>query len=345
MDCSSPARRQLFLFALAFLAAAGAGDAWGGGPMFFFSKSGKATHPGAVEVEKVAAAPALDDSTGDVPAFSRPSSGGSNSRGYGLYSRPEETYPESYFRRGVHHNTEKLTTTDAAAAIAEQQEEEEAVLAGEAAGSTPSLPEDGSGRGRPMSYAHMRSAEGGGAMPSFPEDGSGRGRPMSYSYAHMRSGEAAGAMPSFPEDGSGRGRPMSYTGMRGSGQQPQQRPYNYGMSDTRVYQSGRYYYDVDTGKYGHGHESNPVRTTTRPEEFGSGQGERSGGRSYSNAAGQEYANAANDDKEKFDSGGYNSGERARRRYVNAAAAGYDAKGNDDQYGGNGLENPNEQYTP
>ncbi|KAL5223263.1 hypothetical protein ABZP36_027976 [Zizania latifolia] len=341
MDSSSPAR-HLFLFTLAFLAVAGAADAWGGGPMFFFSKRSKGTRPEAVELDKVAAAPASDDSTGDVPAFSRPSSGSSNSRGYGLYSRPEESYPESYFRRGVHHNTEKLTTTNAAAATAEQQEEEEAALAGEAAGSTPSFPEDGSGRGRPMSYAHMRSGETGGAMPSFPEDGSGRGRPMSY--AHMRSGEAAGAMPSFPEDSSGRGRPMSYTGMRGGGQQPRQRPYNYGMSDTRLYQSGRYYYDVDTGKYGYGHESNPVQTT-RPEEFGSGQGERSGGRSYGNAAGQEYANGANDDQEKFGSGGYNYGERARRRYVNAAAAGYDAKGNDDQYGGNGLENPNEQYTP
>ncbi|KAL5229003.1 hypothetical protein ABZP36_017268 [Zizania latifolia] len=308
---SSPARR-LFLFALALLAAAaGATDAWDGGPMFFFSKGSKATRPEAVELDKVAAAPAADDSTNSVPVFSRPSSGGSNSRGYGLYGRPEESYPESYFRRGVHHNAERLTTTNAAAVTAEQQEEEEAAPAGEAAT---------------------------GATSSFPQDGSGMGRPMSY--ARMRAGEAAGAMPSFPEDGSGRGRPTLYTGMRGG---KPQRQYYYGMSDTRLYQNGRYYYDVDTGEYGYGHESNPVRTT-RPEVFGSGHGaERIGGRRYGNAAGQEYTNG-NDDQEEFGSGGYNAGERAGKRYGNAAA-GYDTKGNDQFAGNNGLENQNELYTP
>lgn len=102
-----------------------------------------------------------------------------------------------------------------------------------------------------------------GAEPSYADSGSGWGRPMSYA-----------------DNGSGRGRPLSYAGTRGRQQQ------RYGMSDPRLYQNGRYYYDVDTGKYGYGYESNPV-----PEESGSGYdraGERRG--RYGNAAGYEYAN-------------------------------------------------------
>ncbi|KAG8055401.1 hypothetical protein GUJ93_ZPchr0001g31788 [Zizania palustris] len=104
---------------------------------------------------------------------------------------------------------------------------------------------------------------------------------------------------------------------------------------TRLYQNGRYYYDVDTGEYGYGHDSNPARTT-RPEVFG--------GRRYGNAAGQEYTNA-NDDQEEFGSGGYNAGERAGTERYGNAAAGYHVKVNDQFAGNNGLENQNELYTP
>uniref|UniRef100_A0A0A9DDY7 Uncharacterized protein n=1 Tax=Arundo donax TaxID=35708 RepID=A0A0A9DDY7_ARUDO len=58
------------------------------------------------------------------------------------------------------------------------------------------------------------------------------------------------------------------------------------MSDTRLYQNGRYYYDVGSGRYGYGRESNPVRT--RPEEFVAGDRRRRYGGSA--AAGYEYAN-------------------------------------------------------
>ncbi|KAF0901964.1 hypothetical protein E2562_011794 [Oryza meyeriana var. granulata] len=89
---------------------------------------------------------------------SRPSSGGSNSRGYG---RPEESYPEAYFRRGVHHDAEKLTTTNAAAATAEQEKEGEAAPAGVTGDNDAWLgyPEDGSGRGRPLSYARKHGGQ------------------------------------------------------------------------------------------------------------------------------------------------------------------------------------------
>uniref|UniRef100_J3L460 BURP domain-containing protein n=1 Tax=Oryza brachyantha TaxID=4533 RepID=J3L460_ORYBR len=360
MASSSSPARHIFLFALAFLAAAGAADAWpswGGGGRVFFSKT---TRPEAVELDKVAVATtaaAAADSTNSNSAsdeFSRPSSGGDSSRGYGLSGRPEESYPEAYFRRGVHHDAEKLTTTDAAAATAAQEKEKEEAPAGVA---------------------------GDGAWAGYPEDGSGRGRPLSYSYARMhgqqtttsaataaaeqeKEEEAApagvsgyGAGREYTEDGSGRGRPMSYAGMRGG---QQQQPYDYGMSDTRLYQNGRYYYDVNSDKYGYGRESNPVRG--RPEEFNGGRrygggdaaaqeypngndhqeefgvgyraGVQVGGRRYGggNAAGHEYAGG--NDQEEFGTG-YRAGVQAGKRHDNAAA-GYDA---------NGLENPKERYIP
>ncbi|XP_062221642.1 protein E6-like [Phragmites australis] len=216
------------LFLLAFLAvlavaAPRASDAWGGGHLF----SSKITRAEvAVEPEKAAAATTVPDAAdpNSVPAFSRPSTSGS-SRGYGLYGRPEENYPPAYFRRGVHHNTEKLTTTTN---VPTTTDTEEAAV--------------------PV---------GGERAEPFPENGSGRGRPPYY-----------------------------YTGFRGGRQQEQQR--DYGMSDTRLYQNGRYYYDVDNGRYGYGRESNPVRT--RPDEFGSGYGGGGGGDRrgrYGNAAGYE----------------------------------------------------------
>jgi hypothetical protein len=94
-----------------------------------------------------------------------------------------------------------------------------------------------------------------------------------------RGGERA--EPFVEDNGSGMGRrPWRYV----DGRRPEQQRSYYGMSDTRLYQNGRYYYDVDTGSYGYGRESNPVRT--RPEEFA---GDRRG-RYYGNAAGYQYGN-------------------------------------------------------
>uniref|UniRef100_A0A0A8XTX6 Uncharacterized protein n=1 Tax=Arundo donax TaxID=35708 RepID=A0A0A8XTX6_ARUDO len=59
------------------------------------------------------------------------------------------------------------------------------------------------------------------------------------------------------------------------------------MSDTRLYQNGRYYYDVDNDRYGYGRESNPVRT--RPEEFVAGDRRGRYGGSAA-AGGYEYGN-------------------------------------------------------
>lgn len=217
---------HLLLLATAFLLAAAAPsvDAWGG--RLFFSKM---TRPEAVvEADKAAGTTdALDANS--APAFSRPSSGGSN-RGYGLYGRPEEDekYPPAYFHRGVHRDAEKRTTTNVAVPAA--REEAPAVV------------------------------------PVEEEEASGEKEE-----------------PSFPENGSGRGRPLSY--MRRGGK------HDYGMSDTRLYQNGRYYYDVETDKYGYGYESNPVRTHPEPEDNGSGYGraggERRSGRYGDNAAGYE----------------------------------------------------------
>ncbi|KAF0918892.1 hypothetical protein E2562_027335 [Oryza meyeriana var. granulata] len=317
---SSPPHHNLFLFALAFLAvgAADAWPAWGNGRMFF----SKATRPEAVELDKVAVATtaAAADTTNSNSAseeFSRPSSGGSNSRGYG---RPEESYPEAYFRRGVHHDAEKLTTTNAAAATAEQEKEEEAAPAGVTGDNDAWLgyPEDGSGRGRPLPYARMR----GGQQQHTTTNAAAATAEQEKEQEAAAAGVAGdGAGLGYPEDGSGRGRPLSYARMRGGQQQQQQ--YDYGMSDTRLYQNGRYYYDVNTGKYyGYGRASNPVRT--RPEEFGSWHG----GRRYgANAA---YANG--NDQEEFGTG-YRAGEQVGRRYGNGNVAGKEyANGNDQEFG-------------
>ncbi|CAM0882669.1 unnamed protein product [Alopecurus aequalis] len=254
MACSS----HLFLLVIAFLFAVAAPsvDAWGG--RLFFSKM---TRPGGVVEAEKAADTTTAETTGafdanSASAFSRPSSGGSN-RGYGLYGRPEENenYPPAYFRRGVHHDAEKRTTTnvvptareEAAAVVPVEEEEEES----------------------------SREKE----EPLFPEDGSGRGRPLSY--------------------------------MRRGGK------HDYGMSDTRQYQNGRYYYDVETDKYGYGYESNPMRTRPEPEDNGSGYG-RPGG------------------------------ERRPERYGDNAAGYENRKGNgvaEKQNDGDFQENQNEQYNP
>ncbi|KAG2600780.1 uncharacterized protein LOC120708071 [Panicum virgatum] len=272
---ASPAR-HLFLAALVAVLAVTA-EAWGGG-RFFFSKTTRADP--AVEPEKAAAA-----DPNAAPAFSRPSTGGSG-RGYGLYGRPEENYPPNYFRRGVHRNAEKLTTASAAADVpaTTRTTEEPPVPAGGGRGErAQQYPEDGSGRGRPPTNVP--------ATTSYTEE--------EAAPARGAAGDLDGVQP-YPEDGSGRGRPpWYYTAFRGGsrrqqGQDDQQR--GYGMSDTRLYQNGRYYYDVDAGRYGYGRESNPMRARPEAEEefAGSGYGRRGG---YGNAAAG-YPRYGNDDEFK-----------------------------------------------
>jgi hypothetical protein len=169
----------------------------------------------------------------------------------------------------------------------------------------PVVEDNGSGRGRPpwtSAYVQTTTSteetvpvggRGGERAEPFVEDnGSGRGRPP-WTSAYVptttrteetipvggRGGERA--EPFAEDNGSGMGRrPWRYVDDR----RPEEHRSYYGMSDTRLYQNGRYYYDVDTGSYGYGRESNPVRT--RPEEFA---GDRRG-RYYGNAAGYQYGN-------------------------------------------------------
>ncbi|XP_051226056.1 uncharacterized protein [Lolium perenne] len=232
---SSPSHLFILLAMAVLLAAAAPSvDAWGG--RLFFSKM---TRPETVDraadaTTTAGTTEALDANSAPAAFSSRPSSGGSN-RGYGLYGRPEENerYPPAYFRRGVHHDAEKRTTTntnvvpEAAAAVPAGEQQEETESAGEK------------------------------VEPAFPENGSGRGRPLS----DMRHG--------------GKGK-------RG----------DYGMSDTRLYQNGRYYYDVEADRYGYGRESNPVRTRPEPEDNGSGYGRPGGERRSGRYGGN---NEQNDD--------------------------------------------------
>jgi len=285
---ASPAR-HLFLAALVAVLAVTA-EAWGGG-RFFFSKTTRAEP--AVEPEKAAAA-----DPNAAPAFSRPSTGGSG-RGYGLYGRPEKNYPPNYFRRGVHRNAEKLTTAAAATDVpaATRTAEGAAVPAGGGRGDrAQQYPEDGSGGGRPPTNVP--------ATASYTEE--------EAAPARGAAGNLDGVQP-YPEDGSGRGRPpWYYTAFRGGsrrqqGQDDQQR--GYGMSDTRLYQNGRYYYDVDAGRYGYGRESNPMRARPEAEEeiAGSGYGRRGG---YGNAAAG-YPRYGNDDEFKNPDGFQEEGRNGR----------------------------------
>ncbi|CAL4961353.1 unnamed protein product [Urochloa decumbens] len=277
---ASPARHLFLVAVVAALAVAA--EAWSGG-RFFFSKTTRAE--AAVEPEKAAAAAA---DTNAAPALSRPSTGGSGGRGYGLYGRPEENYPPEYFRRGVHRNAEKLTTTAGAG-------REAVPVAGDRGGERgQQYPEDGSGRGRPAPTTTTTTDTEEEAAPA---------------------GDLDGVQP-YPENGSGRGRPpWYYTAFRG-GRRSQQgqagQRDDYGMSDTRLYQNGRYFYDVDAGRYGYGRESNPMRT--RPEEYpGSGYGRPAGG----------------------------AGGDRRGRYGENAAAGYrQYVGNDDEFGNDGAVDRN-----
>ncbi|TVU35092.1 hypothetical protein EJB05_16961, partial [Eragrostis curvula] len=234
------------LFLLAFVAAlavatpSGA-DAWGG--RLFFSKT---TRPeAAVEAEKVAAAgttttttvPDAADPNSATAPFSRPSTGGSGGRGYGLYGRPGENFPPAYFRRGVHHNAEKLTTTSTV-------EERAPVGGGRGERPEPFVEDNGSGRGRPpwtnvnvptTSTEEKVPAGGGGgserAEPFVEDNGSGRGRPP-WTTSNVQTTTTAteetvpvgsgGERPEpFVEDnGSGRGRPPWYYGPDAEGRAP-----------------------------------------------------------------------------------------------------------------------------
>ncbi|TKW16820.1 hypothetical protein SEVIR_5G325000v4 [Setaria viridis] len=275
---ASPARHLFLITLVAVLAVAA--EAWGGG-RFFFSKTTRAE--AAVEPEKAAAAAASGTAADPnaAPAFSRPSTGGSG-RGYGLYGRPEENYPPGYFRRGVHRNAEKLTTTDVPAAAGAGREA--VPVGGERA---QEYAADGSGRGRPRTTVPATTTSD-AEEEAAPAGGAG--------------GDLEGVQP-YPEDGSGRGRPpWYYTAFRGGRQQR-----GYGMSDTRLYQNGRYYYDVDAGRYGYGRESNPVRIRPEEEYPGSGYGRPAGG-------------------------------DRRGRYGNNAAAGYRRYGgNDDEFGNGAMD--------
>ncbi|CAO1946015.1 unnamed protein product [Urochloa humidicola] len=257
---ASPARHLFLVAVVAALAVAA--EAWGGG-RFFFSKTTR-----AVEPEKAAGAASAAADPNAAPAFSRPSTGGSG-RGYGLYGRPEENYPPEYFRRGVHRNAEKLTTTAAGAG------REAVPVAGAGAGGARAqqYPEDGSGRGRPAPTTVPATTTADTEEEAAP------------------AGDLDGVQP-YPEDGSGRGRPpWYYTAFRG-GRRPQQgQRDDYGMSDTRLYQNGRYYYDVDAGRYGYGRESNPMRTRPEEEYPGSGYGRPAGGAGGGDWRGR-YGNAA-----------------------------------------------------
>ncbi|KQK09781.1 protein E6 [Brachypodium distachyon] len=254
---ASSAAPSLFLLAVAFLALpAPRVDAWGG--RFFFSKMAP---PEAVEADHApattVATEAFDPHANSAPAFpSRPSSN-SNNRGYGLYGRPEEdeeeNYPPAYFRRGVHHDAEKLTTT------------------------TNVVP-------------HEKEAAAGRETESSGE------------------GEETSTGPLFPEDGSGRGRPLSYVRARRGGGNKHGRD-DYGMSDTRLYENGRYYYDVATDKYGYGYESNPVRTPRPVQDNGSGYGRdprRSGRYAGDNAAAGSYESR---NRDGFGAGGNGMAEK------------------------------------
>ncbi|KAJ1285419.1 hypothetical protein BS78_03G278900 [Paspalum vaginatum] len=145
-------------------------------------------------------------------------------------------------------------------------------------------------------------------------------------------GNLGGVQP-YPEDGSGRGRPPWYYTAFHGGRQRQEQRRDYGMSDTRLYQNGRYYYDVDAGRYGYGRESNPMmRTRPEPQEeedLGSGYGRPRG---------------AGD-------------RRGRGRYGNAAGYHQQQDGSDNEFGTNGamdqnqsefqgeMEGQNERYVP
>ncbi|KAF8766306.1 hypothetical protein HU200_007823 [Digitaria exilis] len=294
--------RHLLLVALAAVlavAAPRAAAAWGGN-RFFFSKTTRAD-PAAAEPEK----PAPVDPNAAPAAFSRPSStttGGG--RGYGLYGRPEESYPPEYFRRGVHRNAEKLTTTTAAAADVPSstttRAEEAAAAVPVQGGRGEKYPEDGSGRGRPATNVPTTTTTDNTEEEEAPVGVTG-------------GGDLEGVDP-YPENGSGRGRPpWYYTAFRGGRRQQGQEQRDYGMSDTRLYQNGRYYYDVDAGRYGYGRESNPMGT--RPEEqeqeqqqLGSGYGRRPGGAAAGDRRGsyQQYGNG-----DEFGNGGMDQNQNGR----------------------------------
>ncbi|KAF3339891.1 hypothetical protein FCM35_KLT15662 [Carex littledalei] len=80
------------------------------------------------------------------------------------------------------------------------------------------------------------------------------------------------------------------------------RQYEYGMSDTRFLENGKYYYDVNARRYGYGSESKPVRTENLNEyrSYGGRDGTvgRYGNEGYGNGNENEYNSVLNENENK-----------------------------------------------
>jgi hypothetical protein len=94
-------------------------------------------------------------------------------------------------------------------------------------------------------------------------------------------------------------------GNNGPNYDEKNRPYQYGMSDTRFLENGRYYYDVNSRRYGYGSELNPMGTNRdKYRSYGSyGGGDGTVGRyhgneGYGNENGNEYNKVLNENENK-----------------------------------------------
>ncbi|KAJ1689765.1 hypothetical protein LUZ63_013920 [Rhynchospora breviuscula] len=92
-------------------------------------------------------------------------------------------------------------------------------------------------------------------------------------------------------------------GRNGPNYDQRNKQFQYGMSDTRFMENGRYYYDVNGRRYGFGSESNPMRTN--PDEYrsygsygGGGTVGRYGNEGYANENGNEYEKVFNENENK-----------------------------------------------
>ncbi|KAJ4771231.1 Protein E6 [Rhynchospora pubera] len=92
-------------------------------------------------------------------------------------------------------------------------------------------------------------------------------------------------------------------GRNGPNYDQRNKQFQYGMSDTRFMENGRYYYDVNGRRYGFGSESNPMRTNA--DEYrsygsygGGGKVGRYGNEGYANENGNEYEKVFNENEKK-----------------------------------------------
>ncbi|KAJ3685102.1 hypothetical protein LUZ61_014266 [Rhynchospora tenuis] len=93
-------------------------------------------------------------------------------------------------------------------------------------------------------------------------------------------------------------------GRNGPNYDQRNKQFQYGMSDTRFMENGRYYYDVNGRRYGFGSESNPMRTN--PDEYrsygsyggGGGTVGRYGNEGYGNENRNEYEKGFNENENK-----------------------------------------------